>query len=410
PKDEAMIEKILEAKKRGWWMRLGDYYFPGGKEGWLKWTAQDRDARSRDIDGYYISGGKGFQISPTYRGKMFEAMLADDIEVARRTGINWFAFDMEGYVLPRGEKACFHERSIAMFRDYLAKRHPKLKYVDPRVFEKDPEKYPELHRAWIGFKDHAFAGFFAKMKSLLAPAVGQTSPWKGVVFSEWPFHKYWDPEATDKKWIGPEFARVFDIFETSCYSSVDRYRREMTASLTALDASGAHKDILLICTPSPVRWSGSHYATDDRPLEHELKYKMFEACGFGAKGLYPWYLAYFNVPAWKNWVAGIEVINKVEDIIVDGTRIPFPKVTTSNPKVNAHGVAHGRQAVIVVSEYLTDQPQKSTIGYAVEVPSVVIDAETDEVLGRMTPEVPRIEVTIDRERARMLVVRPDKND
>ncbi len=408
-----MLAIIDRAKKQGFYL-LRDHFFPGGSiddYGWGKWTAEDRDARALDINGYYVSGKKGYQLSPTYRGPVFEKYMKEEIEFTKKTGINWFSFDMEGRIMPNGDNADFHPRTLAAFKEYFAKNVDGISYVDPREFMKPPTgKYDVYRKHWIVFKCQMFADFFADMKKMLAPYVGQTSPWAGPVFSEWSMGQPWDEIHMDRSLRGPQFHQVFDFIEVDAYSGVERFVREQFLRETKLEE--ADINVKFIVTPSPRRITslegeGEKYY-QPLTMEHgnELKYKIFESAAFGAKGIIPWHYPLFTITAWRDWVDGIRVVKKVEDIVLDGKRVMFHG---SNTRIRAHGVKLDNRVVLVVSEYMTDTPMETELSHNTDQPCNVIDLETDQSIARIDGNKTTFSVALTKDiRARMLLIEPIK--
>lgn len=393
-------------RELGMFMREGDYFWPGdghhGVGGWGQWTENDHDARSVDRAGYPAVGGRGYQLCPSYRGRELYKALAKTRQRVLESGVNWFAFDMEGYVHPTGEQGCFCDRCLKLFEEFRDERYSDLSNTDPRTFAADFESHRAYHEAWVAFKDYQWAGLFKEMKRELEDVVGQTSPKSDVVFSEWSFSAPWDVESVDNRYRGWEFVRTFDWFEVSAYSSVQRF---IDAQNDREDNIAKHgpDDINVdwIITPSPRRLQDRFYATDLMDHPNELKYKIFEAAAFGAHGIYLWYWPMVDADTMRQFAEAIDTIGKVEDVIIDGSRIA--DMTSSNEVVGVRGVEVGREAVLVVAEYHSSDAVSTTVSYPVNELSEVRDLETGEVIAWITPEQAEFEISLPEDhRARLI--------
>lgn len=414
--DVPLVKDLITA---GFFVRRGDYFFPGwdktqkgtAQDSWKLWIEQDHDSRALDINGHYIpikANGDTYMLSPSYRGKCFDEAITKEIAYVQQTGVNWFAFDMENYIVKKGEAGCFHPRTLEAFKKYLSKKHPGQPFRDPREFEKTPEKNPDYHILWVDFKCWLWADFFQEMKRRLAPHVGQSGPRKGVIFSEWSLRVSEDAEKRNKIWHGKEWLQTFDYTELDSYASVEHFVSYNGGRLAELKRFAPEIEPEFLFVPNSWRWDSIDFykkrSAGHPSLVDEMKYKLFEAAAFGCKGA-----IYYNErfrAAWadKCWNEALSAIGKVEDIVVDGKRIGY--LTTDNPSVRAHGVVLDDRAVVAVSEYIDLKPVTAKVSYAVKKPSQVIDTETGETLGEISPEQPEFSVTLDKSRCRLLLIQP----
>ena len=402
------IKLVNDLKRAGFYVRRGDYYFPGmltrgAPHAWDTWTDQDSDARALDLNGHYVPGRDGhFQISPSYRGRLFEKAIEDERAYVKETGINWFAFDMENYIMPNGPMVCFHPRTIEKFQAYFTQRYPNKQYIAPHEFEKDPKAHPDYHSIWVDFKCWIWADFFQEFKNRLSDAVGKTTPWDGVVISEWGLVPSANEEERNRWLRGREFADVFDFFEVHAYYTVNYFVQEHEKRLANFKKDFPGQKSKFIVTPIPQRYKKE--GIDDPELPAELKYKIFEAAAFGAKGVYAWTSCMFSLASYKHWCDGIAAVKKVEDIVLDGERIE--QITSSNDKVRAHGMKLGNRAVLCVSEYLLLTPMTTKIKYAVKEKSRVVDLENDKTVAVIDAGNGEFEIVLDADRARLLLIEP----
>lgn len=414
--------------KAGFYVLKGSYFFPGKMNNYRDWAKKDRSARSLDINGNVILTSKGPQFSPSYRGKYFKQAIKKEREYAKATGVNCYAFDIEGYMMPNAKLACFNPETLRRFKIYFKEKYSNKKYINPKKFEKKPKKYPEYHKAWVNFKDYMFADFFLEFKRQLKDVVGQTVPWKGVIISEWALAIPTTLEHINKTMRGPRVMQAFDFFELDGYSSADRYVREVMHRFRLIRKFFPKSKTRFLGCPSPERLDlnrqKKNFYYDVAPvLPEELKYKIMESAALGMKGIAIFNMPAMNLRAWKYWTEGIRIINKVEDIAINGKLITslscnqplgiVAKVTIrggreflyNQPKVLVKGVKHEDQAIIAVSEYRDLTPVTVTVTYPVKTTALITDVETGETIGEIGPKKSSFKISLNKRRCRLLLVK-----
>ena len=425
------VKQTQAFRDAGFFLVRGGYFWPGGDSaGYYKWPKWDRSARALDVNGNTVYGKDGPQFSPSYRGKYFLDAVKKERDFARATGITHYSFDMERYIMPNAELACFRPESIARFEEWFRKKYPALKWISPRVFEKAPGKYPEYHRAWVMFKDHNFASFFLDFKRLMGNIPGKGSvPWQGLTISEWSFTLPEKLEDINTTMRGPEFIKAFSWFERSAYSSAERNIRELLHLRQKIKKYLPGVRVNMIHCPSPERLDlhakpgDTGYYTSPAPkLEDELKYKIFDSMAYGCRGISIWYYPAMTARAWKNLTEAIRAVGKVEHIVVAGKEITglkcrqslgyLPQIRINNridlknqPKIIVHGIRKGKEALLAVSEYRDLKKTEVEVTCPVKNKAQVIDVENNEKIAEITPGKPVFKVTLDQRRCRLLLVR-----
>ncbi|MDO9542176.1 MAG: hypothetical protein Q7J98_07630, partial [Kiritimatiellia bacterium] len=113
----------------------------------LRWGVPP-EARCKDIDGKPFAGGDGRSRCPSDRGPEYRK----DMEYCRNAAARGVGLthDLEcaGFGI---RHACFCERCIEKFKNYLKTRHPDMAFVSPREFEREPAKNAKLHEIWREF-------------------------------------------------------------------------------------------------------------------------------------------------------------------------------------------------------------------------------------------------------------------
>jgi len=414
--------------KAGFYVLKGSYFFPGKINNYNDWARKDRSARAMDINGNVILGSKGPQFSPSYRGKYFKQAIQKEREYAKATGVNCYAFDIEGYMMPNAKAACFNPETLRRFKFFFKEKYSNKKYINPKKFEKEPENYPEYHEAWVNFKDYIFADFFLEFKRQLKDVVGQTVPWEGVVISEWALAVPTTLEHINETMRGPRVMQAFDFFELDGYSSADRYVREAMHRFRLIHKLFPKSKTRFLGCPSPERLDlnrkKDNFYYDVAPvLPEELKYKIMESAALGLKGIAVYNMPAMNLRAWKYWTEGIQIVNKVEDIAINGKWINrlscdqplgvLAKVTIrggkeslyNQPKILVKGVEQEDQAIIAVSEYRDLTPVTVTVCYPVKKVSLITDVETGETIGEIGPQKLSFKISLKKRRCRLLLVK-----
>ncbi len=430
---DSAVQLSLALQKAGFYVSRAGYFWPagakhGGSRLYDKWTRDDRSARARDIGGFYIPNDDSFAISPTYRGKHYVEAINTEIEFCKKANINYFPFDMEGYIQKSGNKGDFSIRTLELFKKHWAEKYPDKKYIDPKVFEKAPKKYPFYHTAWVEFKCDQWADFFAEMKKRFAEGLGKdckSSPRDGVFFSEWSFRRPWTEEGRNQCLRNGNFFKVFDTIEVDIYTSMDRGVRETQEKLDNFAKTYPDIKINVFLTPSPHALGGYHYGSNAPLYKDDYKYACMEAFSWGMKGIIGWHYGLADVDTLRQTSEAMNILAKIEDIVMLGT--PF-KLTTdlknidvtdnfygkkatwkNQPPVFTRGVAYQDKAIISVSEYLTGKDMSVTVNYAPEKAVTLKDLETGQIVAKMNASDKTFSIRLEPERrCKLLLVEPVK--
>ncbi len=427
------IDRSLALNKAGFYVSRAGYFWPSGAKHagsrtYDKWTRAERSARARDIGGFYIPNGDSFLISPTYRGKQYIDAINMEIEFCKKANINYFPFDMEGYIQSAGEKGDFSLRTLELFKKHFTAKYPDKKYIDPKVFERDPKKYSFYHTAWVEFKCDQWADFFAEMKKRFAEGLGKdckSSPRDGVFFTEWSFRRPWTEEGRNHCLRNGNFFKVFDTIELDIYTSMDRGVRETQEKLDNFAKTFPDVKVDIILTPCPHALGGYHYGSAAPLYKDDYKYACMEAFSWGMKGIIGWHYGLADVDTMRQTSEAMNILAKIEDIVMLGT--PF-KLTTNlkninvtdnfygkratwknQPPVFTRGVAYKDKAIISVSEYLTGKAMQVTVNYAPGKAVTLKDLETDQVVATMKATDKSFTIQLEPERrCKLLLVEPVK--
>lgn len=425
---DSSVKLSLDLQAAGFYVSRAGYFWPGGAKhrgarDYDKWTRDDRSARARDISGFYIPNGDSFHISPTYRGKYYDEAIKKEIEFCKKAKISYFPFDMEGYIQRYANKGDFNIRTLELFKKHWAEKYPGKKFIDPKVFERDPKKYPFYHTAWVEFKCDQWADFFGEMKKRFAAELKgfSSSPRDGVLFSEWSFRRPWDEEGRNQCLRNGSFFKVFDTIEVDIYTSMDRGVRETQEKLDnfARTFPGIKVDVIL--TPCPHALKGYHYGSLAPLYPDDYKYACMEAFSWGMKGIIGWHYGLSDLDTLRQTSEAMNILAKIEDIVMNGTTFKLTtdlknidvtdhfygkKATWKNqPPVFTRGVAYQDKAIISVSEYLTGKDMTVTVNYAPGKKVALKDLETDEVIAVMNAGDKQFKIRLEpNRRCKLLLV------
>ena len=419
--EDAALVRSLTAN--GFKVVRGGYFWPGAVAGhspWAVWTREDETARAKDINGRDIPLGAGLQISPSYRGRFFVESCRKEAEFCRKAGIYRFNFDIEDYIQKKGELGDFRPETIAYFKRRWAERYPGEPVPEPKVFERDPAAHPREHEAWVGAKCELWADFFREMKRLLSEGIGRE-----VIFTDWSFNVFQTVEKRNHSLRNADFYRIFDIREHGFYSSIDRDVRQLEQILVQFRQTFPGVKLSLSWCPSPVRYSlgrdSSDYYWSTMPaIDDEIVYSMYEAATFGCKGVFTFKAPMVDMEFHRQFIAALNVLAKVEDIVVDGesrsleTNFPndaevhdkfFGRFDTwrNQRRVFCRANTLGGRTLISVSEYRNRGPMDVVVKFPHCGTVTVTDLESGEHVATLAEGDDALKVSLRDRRCRLLL-------
>jgi len=418
--DEGQRKLARELKAAGFRIRRGDYFWPGScpaSSPWQDWSAQDETARAIDVNGKPIAQGRGYQLSPAYRGRMLDAAIAKEMNFCRGLDFDAFCFDIENYAQCEGEAGDFRSETIAAFRTHWEKTHPSTPVPDPFVFEKDRAAalaHPEAHACWVETKCDLWAGFFETIKDRFEQALG-----KRPVFTEWSMNTFDTVEGRNHSLRNGRFYRVFDAMEIDSYAGIDRMLRQLETNRRRFSAAFGGQTFQVIMTPSPVRLgfksSPSDYYYSSAPaFPDEGKYTFMEAATLGVKGVYAFTASESDILYLSEFAKGVNLVAKAEDVVMNGTSRDLKtnfsedaeirdnffgksQVWKDQKRVFARANTLGKRTLVSVSEYrtLADMTVEVDFPHANEV--TCTDLETGEKTVLKAGE-PKLVIRLPKER------------
>lgn len=426
--DEKALQLAKDLKAAGFRVRRGDYFWPGssgsGDHGFSRMGVTDPAARAKDINGKDIALGTGYQLSPAYRGPVLTDLCRKEAEFCRAAGIDFFAFDLEDYIQKKGQLGDFSEPTVAFFKKTWATRYPDRPVPEPKDFEREPEKHPVEHAAWVDAKCELWGEFFETMKRLLEEGIGRK-----VVFSDWSFNVFSTVEERNHSLRNARFFRAFDVREASLYSSLDRDLRQIERYLGLLETTFRGLKQKLVWCPSPYRYSlgkdsSDWYWSTVPELRDEITYSLFEGATFGIQGIYTFKVPMIDLEFQRQFINGLNAIAPVEDIVKYGTTRDLETDDVPNAavydkfngkfemwynqrRVFARANAYGDRTLVSVSEYRDRKPMTVRVTFPHAGTVRVTDLATKEVVTTLAAgeNILSVDLPADR-RCRLLLVEP----
>jgi PKD repeat protein len=358
------------------------------------------EAQAIRPDGTIWTNGSQLSLCPCYRGNLFDQIMLDPMREIASAGISFVVFDYEmGY----DGQLSYSDLCLSKFQTYLATKYPQLTYRDPRVFEAQPDQYPEYHEAWSQFMSDQIAEWFSLQKQTFEEAV-----------QEYGAHS--SPGVYIGDYGGPApFSRAAEVLFYPPKNLQNGLDFVMPVSYVPYDPSDIRQkaeDIRLgqgyrdFAYPAPnlIYWTTLGWTGGDIMMGPTGRYQFLEILAQGARGFVLYDGSGLDARNFDMLSRIIDAIAPVEDIILDGEHFI---AGTSDPETVAHGQRLGDEMVLVVSDYGTEQ-KESTVTVPVTKESTVYNLETGEEMGTLTPQNDTFTVTFAENRAALVHISPGR--
>jgi hypothetical protein len=378
------------------------------REWWWHDARKEPEGQAMLIDGTRVES-----LNLSYRGKYIEEL----IEQGKRLIDEGFYFHCtDPEIFSNGDKIDFSPVTIAGFREYHAKHLPAVKYVSPIRFEREPDKYPELHQLWNQYKTQRFTDFFADYRKAMEEYMkekGIAEPFRFIIYST--YHRGWDGfYGYDDHRQSPVYirtledpvslAKVFDYVSPMLYLDV-------FANYNDYDMTLAWKDTIALrnlakgssAHVTPLLSTGYPYvdAFDSDLSARMLKSNILETFAGGGRGFGYWGECPIDAMDMKVTAEAVEMLRPYEKLLLEGEVSQKIKAVEGN--VFARRIESKRGSLVLVSEY-SEQPLTATIECAVDAPATVIDLQTNRKIADITPQNPRFQMSLRQDRALIFYV------
>ena len=335
-----------------------------------------------------IDGEKKEFLCPSYRGKILDREISDATSYGE-AGAGIVYWDAEAW---RGREFCFCERCMKNFSAYMKKNHRKVKFISPKVFEKDFRKYPTYHDIWLNFRVELGTKLFVMLKDAYLKRL----------------------KASGVKWPKPQpIVGSYDVTPGKLYHQFIRFDEQYKAGainvcMPSLYVSGDAAKVgrvvretrAIVGSNRLIPWytGGSNSSGECDGIDQ--KYILLENFLNGAMGFTTW--------PWMGWDADdlrylSQVMNMViplEDIIVDGKVMKGLK--TSNKHVKFVGMQLKNEAAMLISDYYHDSLPAVTLTLKVPAACNLYDVGTSVKLASLKAGTNKVKIAAYPEKARLL--------
>ena len=335
-----------------------------------------------------LMGEKSEWPCPSYRGKAFQ----DHVEMIAATGklgASMLALDNEMW---SGGDYCYCERCLARFKEFMAEKHPGKEYLDPRVFRKSPEKYPEYLKIWDDFKAMLGCEMYRPIAELFSKNIAEAKTPGPYMFGTY--------GALPSDVIRFMFVRLDDLLkegivnhaEPSPYTRGDVLKFVKEVKM-AREATG-NANILTWMS------AGAVYPDDEYPAR-EFRYCLLENFLNGARGylILPWYG--LDADDLREHAIAMQMVVPVEDIILEGTVMKFPQAFDKGVKIC--GLQKGAEQLVLLSEYYGSADTPVSVGIVAEENCRAVNMLTGEVIAQVPKGSNKINAIIPQDDRAVLV-------
>lgn len=367
--------------------------------------AKDPEMQAQGVDGKPVPTDHGPAACPSYRGPLYQQQM-DLMRVFARYGLDHVSFDEEFF--GPGPKICFCPRCRKLWEQYAA-AHDLAADVAMERFTQEPAGYPELYKAWVQFKADLMTEWYRDYRAALSGELAKSGRADGL--------RMYATSQTGACGAG-ETELLYIMRDNDA-----RLRQGVIQGLLPMPYfyqdyyGGSLRKVGEDLIELQKLWSG---ATQGRPSlfpylltggagmcyvepQRGLKYQLYEAFTTGAvSGAALWYAKGMDAYHYRYLGEALHALARVEDVLWEGQM----QVLKCAPEgAAARAVVKGDQAAVMVSHY-GYEPVDVTVQWPARRASVVEDAETGKTVATLARGAQSFPVQIDRERVRLLHIRP----
>jgi len=351
----------------------------------FKYRHSRKKEKAEDAWGIGLDGSKDSGVAcASYRGKTFQESVAETAKVVGQ-GINCIVFDDECH------PNCFCDRCMKEWEKFRQEKYPALSKVSPKVFAKDKGKYSQHTEALKDFRAWQYGKCVEAFRKGLQEHLRKSK--KGTPE---------DIKMVDCVFHGKSTLPFLDYSNTMAYINYESLwsPRKLGDKVAERSVPG-HLNYALLC-------SGLVYeGLDNNGLDpHEInKYQILETVMSGSRKGFSFYASSCDdLLDWKYMAEAVNILAKVEDIIIDGKITNRAEIGASAGHVRT--LEKGSEALILAAEYFTYEnlPMDIEVIFKPKEEVKVIDVETGKQVAVISPNKPSFEVQLTRDRARLLYV------
>lgn len=255
------------------------------------------------------------------------------------------------------------------FRKYLAMHHPKLKHVDPRVFEKKPEDCPGLHEAWVQFQGRLMSEYYAMLADGIAEGakqLGLTEPPRLTIYNDERYgrksadlsHLFAEPRPGARLLLAPPNYRAHWLAGNEVRASVKKFPNAYPCPHIGRPGSGV---------------------TDEEAF-------IYEIFANGARGFVMFAWTWNDGREVHQFAQGLANMRKIEQFISRSRVLDKPFDPSENVRIRA--VGDGDEKLVLVAQYPSSKWELCpSVSFTIptRARARVVDLRTDEQLATIAP-------------------------
>lgn len=367
----------------------------------LRFEAKEEDSFCLDRNGKR----NGTLACPTYRGEGFLRLLEEGRK-AVDDGVLIHGFDPER---TNGREICFCERCRKLFAAENPGIIPQNAGLDE--FVKVIDGSQRAGDLWLQFKlkyeNDRYGLYREAMRSHLAGKGKNPDAFK-ILFAAQP--GWMNPQRLYNSSLQDpmKLAEIADYFSPMIYIDINgRFRRQSDMREVVRELEAFRKVSNGRLRVFPVLSVGYPYGGFNADIEPGvMKAQILEAFAAGARGFSLYSEGWFDARDMKEVAEAMRLIAQNEDVFDRGETLTETQLKNLNGNTFVSGIAvRSGEAAILVSDY-SDREKHAGIFYDCKVPVEVVDAETRQVIAKLSPGKNIFPVVLDQRRIRLFYIRP----
>jgi hypothetical protein len=297
----------------------------------------------------------------------------------------------------------FSDKFIAMFKQHLAKTQPDLKFVSPKTFVKQRNKYPKLYAKWIDYRCSRVTNWYRLYREAYDMAM----------------KKYRSSSTFGKTYFIPVIVNCRNYEEAKqrlCFDlkAIMKYSSHISPMIytyngipqSAMVGNSIKSFKRLLATKRNIvapTLLGGHRSFGEIPQKHMrmVKYQIYECLINKAPGMFFWYTAGFMNPQTLSQVStALNATVKYENFFTNG-KIVKASIVPKNLRIDV--LKFGNYHMVYASAYTRgDNPVNAEITIPGASFNNAVDVETGESLPIFGNSV---KIKFDKEYGRMLLLK-----
>jgi lysophospholipase L1-like esterase len=345
--------------------------------------------------GVKIDGSPDSNICLSYRGPEYKKMI-ETWGKAANNGMYLLDHDFELWNYAEN-KICFCPKCISKFNKWRKKNSPSLKEdINPKEFERNQDKYPGYHAAWLKFKNQLLAEWHMDIRKELEKNMKVL----GVARKGFPKVAVTKLRKAPWNWKPMLKKGTLDYVSSMIYAYSPAYTEPSIESASAeflsdrlFDGIDRKKSIITIA-PAELGW-GLAIVPDIG-----MYYQILEVFGSGATGFKIWHNADMSGGKYYWLARALNVIQPVENIIYNGK---FRILKNPSGIAKMHAFHHDDGDIVFISDYSLNRAEVN-VPFKVNTDLNVYDLESRKKICGIKKGEKSFKVVLDRYRAMMFFI------